>query len=206
MVLDEPRIRDSARAVPRLQGSSFLLCWAGPFCPNYQDWNDLWASLERFKVLYLSVLGKRTPGMDGVPSTSLGLRLPEHMNGSIERFLHKAKQLRRDSYRVLVVTGHRERADRLVELLQDEEIPAQFSPDVDHNLQMGSCLVTTGSLETGFEFPAFKLAVYTDLELYGKRRVKRHKTAKVEKGLRLTQADLKEGDYVVHVNHVHCGA
>lgn len=207
MVLDEPtRIRDSARALFLDTGQQLsALLEQGRILPEtaqiYQDWNDLWASLERFKVLYLSVLGKRTPGMDGVPSTSLGLRLPEHMNGSIERFLHKAKQLRRDSYRVLVVTGHRERADRLVELLQDEEIPAQFSPDVDHNLQMGSCLVTTGSLETGFEFPAFKLAVYTDLELYGKRRVKRHKTAKVEKGLRLTQADLKEGDYVVHVNH-----
>lgn len=207
VVLDEPtRVRDAARALVVDTGQQLAgLLEQGRILPEtakiYQDWNDLWASLKGFTILYLSVLGKRTQGMDGVPSSSLGLRLPEHVNGSLERFLQKAKQLRGESYRMLVVTSHRERADRLVELLRDEDIPASFSPTVDHNLQMGSCLVTTGSLETGFEFPAFKLALYTDLELYGKRRAKRHKTAKVEKGLRLTQADLKEGDYVVHVNH-----
>ncbi|HHT74049.1 MAG TPA: transcription-repair coupling factor [Firmicutes bacterium] len=207
VVLDEPtRVRDGARDLVLDIGQQLAaLLEQGRILPEtskiYQDWHDLWASLQRFSVLHLAVLGKRTPGMDGVPATSLGLRLPEHMNGSLDRFLQKAKQLRKDSYRMLVVTGHQERADRLVELLRGEDIPAFFSPEVDHNLQMGSCLVTTGSLETGFEFPAFKLAVYTDLELYGKRRAKRHKTAKVEKGLRLTQADLKEGDYVVHVNH-----
>ncbi|NLM53835.1 MAG: transcription-repair coupling factor [Firmicutes bacterium] len=207
VVIDEPtRIRDAARSQALDTGQQLAaLLEQGRILPEtakvFLDWNDLWASLQHHKLLYLSVLGKRIPGMDGVPSTSLGLRLPEHLNGSIDRFLQRVDQLRRDSYRVLVVTGHRERADRLVELLRDDEIPAQFSPAVEHNIQMGGCLVTTGSLETGFEFPAFKLAVYTDLELYGKRRTKRHKTAKVEKGLRLTQADLKEGDYVVHINH-----
>lgn len=206
-VMDEPtRIRDAARSrYLDISENLASLLELGRILPQtqelFQDWQKIWSAAQRFKILYLSVLGKRVPGMDNIPATSLGMRMPEHVGGSLERFLHRVKQLRRDSYRILVVTNHTERAERLVELLRDDEIPAVYSADVDGNLQMGACLVTTGNLETGFEFPAFKLAVYTDLELYGKRKAKRHKAAKVEKGLRLTQADLKVGDYVVHVNH-----
>ena len=162
-VMDEPtRIRDAARSrYLDISENLASLLELGRILPQtqelFQDWQKIWSAAQRFKILYLSVLGKRVPGMDNIPATSLGMRMPEHVGGSLERFLHRVKQLRRDSYRILVVTNHTERAERLVELLRDDEIPAVYSADVDGNLQMGACLVTTGNLETGFEFPAFKL-------------------------------------------------
>ena len=95
VVLDEPtRVRDGARDLVLDIGQQLAaLLEQGRILPEtskiYQDWHDLWASLQRFSVLHLAVLGKRTPGMDGVPATSLGLRLPEHMNGSLDRFLQR---------------------------------------------------------------------------------------------------------------------
>ena len=68
-------------------------------------------------------------------------------------------------------------------------------------LQIGTCVITTGNLETGFEFPSFKLAVFTELELYGRQKTKPRPT-KVEEGLRLTPQEMRVGDYVVHITMV----
>ena len=67
-------------------------------------------------------------------------------------------------------------------------------------LKIGNCIITQGDLETGLEFPSYKLSVFTDLEIYGKQRPKR-RLSKPETHLKLTENELRVGDYVVHVNH-----
>lgn len=50
------------------------------------------------------------------------------------------------------------------------------------------------------EYAGFKLLILTELEIYGKKRAKR-RVNRTEAQVRLTESDLKPGDYVVHVNH-----
>src|SRR5690554_450178 len=138
--------------------------------------------------------------METLSSTPLSLRMPEHFGGKIERMLRRVQQLRRDHYRILILVSTKERGQRILELLREEEIPAVYVDQLGKELQVGNCVITTGSLETGFEFPAFKLSVITELELYGRPR-KKARAPKVEQGLRIAPHELREGDYVVHINH-----
>ncbi len=61
--------------------------------------------------------------------------------------------------------------------------------------------VATGSLSAGFQWPAAKLAVYTDHEFYG--RVRRpHRRRRFAEGLSRRQLrSLSRGDFVVHIDH-----
>jgi transcription-repair coupling factor (superfamily II helicase) len=138
--------------------------------------------------------------MENLSSNSMNLRMPEHFGGSIERMLRRLKQLRRDHYRILVLVSAKDKGERLLELLRDDDIPGVYVDRLQKELQIGNCVITQGSLETGFEFPSFKLAVFTELELYGRQKTK-PRPSKVEEGLRLTPQEMRVGDYVVHINH-----
>lgn len=206
LVLDEPvRLKEAAVNTSMEIGEHFGgLLKRGRILSNlaelFWDWNALWTQFQNYSPLYLSVLGKRVAGMEGIPSTSLGLRMPEHFGGKIERMLRRVKNLRKEHYRILILVSSQERGERILELLRDDEIPALYVDELRKELQIGNCIITTGSLETGFEFPAFKISVFTELELYGRQRRKGRPT-KVEEGLRIAPNELKVGDYVVHVNH-----
>ena len=90
---------------------------------------------------YLSALGKAYPEWT-ISLLHRWARMPEHVSGSLERFLHRVKQLGRDSYRILVVTNQKHAAERLVELLRMMK-SQPCTAQIDGKLQMGVCLVTT---------------------------------------------------------------
>lgn len=206
VVLDEPvRLKEAVTSSSMEIGENFgQLLKRGRILSNladlFWDWNALFSKFQAYAPLYLSVLGKRVAGMEGANSISLSLRMPEHFGGSIERMLRRVKQLRKEHYRTLILISTKERGRRLLDLLHDDDLPAVYVDELQKELQIGNCVITTGSLETGFEFPPFKIAVLTELELYGRQRTKPRAT-KVEEGLRIAPQELRAGDYVVHINH-----
>jgi transcription-repair coupling factor (superfamily II helicase) len=61
--------------------------------------------------------------------------------------------------------------------------------------------VVTGSLSAGFQWPAAKLAIYTDHEFYGRIR-RPHRRRRFAEGLSRRQLRaLSRGDFVVHIDH-----
>ena len=206
VVLDEPvRLKEAAANSSMEIGENFgQLLKRGRILSSlsklYWDWNELFSKFQDYDPLYLSVLGKRVAGMEALSTTSVNLRMPEHFGGSIERMLRRVKQLRKEHYRILMLVSSKDRGQRLLKLLHDDGVPAVYVDELKKELQIGSCVITTGSLETGFEFSSFKMAVFTELELYGSQKTKPRPT-KVEEGLRLTPQELRIGDYVVHINH-----
>ncbi|MGI6692779.1 MAG: transcription-repair coupling factor [Limnochordia bacterium] len=206
LVLDDPvRLKEAAVGASMDIGDHFSqLLKRGRILSNladlFWDWNSLWSKFQRFRPVYLSVLGKRVSGMETLSSTALSMRMPEHFGGKIERMLRRVKQLRRDHYRILILVSSKERGQRILEILREDEIPAVYVDQLGKELQVGNCVITTGTLETGFEYPAFKISVMTELELFGRPR-KKARPPKVEEGLRIAPHELREGDYVVHLNH-----
>ncbi|HHY09521.1 MAG TPA: transcription-repair coupling factor [Firmicutes bacterium] len=207
VVLDEPlRLKEAADNLSlEIAENLSQLLEKGKILPEvrslYWDWNKLWAKFKTFPTVYLSVLGKRIAGMDEVQTTtSLGLRAPEHFSGRLEKMLSGIKKWRQEHYRILILTSTFERGQRIIELLRAEEIPCTYTEDVDGKLKAGNCIVAPGDLQTGFEFSQNKLVVLTELELFGRKRPKA-RVSKVEEGLKIAPHELKEGDYVVHLNH-----
>ncbi len=206
VVLDEPaRIKDMCRShLEDISETIADLLEKGRVLPRLEKkfigWNEIWKSIEQHPAIYLSGLDKRIQEMENVLVHKVSARAPEHFQGNMTAFLKKLGQWRKDHYRVLLLVATEERGKRLADYLRESDISANYVPAVTTQLKIGNCVVSKGNLETGMEFPEFKLVVCTDLEVYGKQRLKQ-RVNRGDEHVKLTESDLRVGDYVVHVNH-----
>ena len=102
-----------------------------------------------------------------------------------------------------LVCRTKEQARRLTELLEGYGVDAIFSaqPFGEDSFESPSVKVLAGSLDKGFVWPAERLAVVAEEEIFGKRPGSRRKKSAVA-GLFLNSfQDLHVGDFVVHVDH-----
>ena len=111
-------------------------------------------------------------------------------------------RLKKNWYRVLVLSASGTRAERLCQDLQDYEIPAFYSRDLSHELLPGEVMIGKGTLRKGFEYPNLRFVVMTEGDIFGGVKKKRKKRVKRYEGAAIHSFnDLKIGDYVVHENH-----
>lgn len=111
-------------------------------------------------------------------------------------------RLKKNGYRVLVLSASGTRAERLCQDLQDYEIPAFYSRDLSHQLLPGEVMISKGTLRKGFEYPNLRFVVMTEGDIFGGVKKKRKKRVKRYEGAAIHSFnDLKIGDYVVHENH-----
>ena len=111
-------------------------------------------------------------------------------------------RLKKNGYRVLVLSASGTRAERLCQDLQDYEISAFYSRDLSHELLPGEVMIGKGTLRKGFEYPNLHFVVMTEGDIFGGVKKKRKKRVKRYEGAAIHSFnDLKIGDYVVHENH-----
>ncbi|HYC52688.1 MAG TPA: transcription-repair coupling factor [Gemmatimonadaceae bacterium] len=114
------------------------------------------------------------------------LRAPE----AIGRDIPQLRRLVRDSFRTVILCDNAGQCERLDELLADGGIPSPAA-------------LTVGVLQGGFVIPASDgggLRVLTDHEIFRReRRIRRSR--KYTSGITADTLSLREGDYVVHLEH-----
>jgi transcription-repair coupling factor (superfamily II helicase) len=111
------------------------------------------------------------------------------------------KRVKRNGYRVILLSGSRSRAKRLAEDLRDYNLSSFYSEDLNREIQPGEILVACGHISKGYEYPMVKFLVISVSDIFGrvKKNNKRRTSYEGEKIQSFT--DLKVGDYVVHENH-----
>ncbi len=76
-----------------------------------------------------------------------------------------------------------------------------FLSDMNQHGRQGKLILREGRIAGGFQLPDLKLVVITDEEIFG-RKVSRKRARSVREGYFLKSfGELKEGDYVVHMDH-----
>lgn len=121
-------------------------------------------------------------------------------NNSFEMLTRDLKRLKRNGYRVVLLSGSRTRARRLAEDLRDYDLSSFYSEDLDREVQPGEILTSYGHVEEGYEYPLLKFMVISETDIFG--RQKKKKKRKTYEGQRIQDfTELKPGDYVVHENH-----
>jgi len=99
--------------------------------------------------------------------------------------------------RVVIVTSQ---SHRIVELLNENRLPVSPSSDLSRRDGAG-IYVVEGTLRSGFKLPEARLMVLTDGEMFGFSKLRRPRKS-FRKGLAISSLlELREDDYVVHVNH-----
>ncbi|MDD2980996.1 MAG: transcription-repair coupling factor [Hespellia sp.] len=121
-------------------------------------------------------------------------------NNSFEMLTRDLKRLKREKYRVILLSGSRTRAKRLAEDLRDYDLSSFYSEDMDREVQPGEILVAYGHVSEGYEYPMLKFMVISETDIFGKD--KKRKKRKIYEGQKIQSfSELKVGDYVVHENH-----
>ena len=122
--------------------------------------------------------------------------------GQLDFLIEDIKDKKNKGFKTLILSGTRTRGERLVDTLRDREIESVYKDNVS-DIQCGEVVITFGNLLKGFEYPEEKICVISDKEVFGEAKRKLSKKRKTKKGVAKINsfAELKIGDYVVHVNH-----
>ena len=108
---------------------------------------------------------------------------------------------KKNRYRVILLSGSRTRAMRLSEDLQEFNLNAFYSDNMDRTLQNGEIMVSYGNLRRGFEYPLIKLVVISESDIFGTEKRKKRKKTSYEGNKIHSFTELTPGDYIVHENH-----
>lgn len=123
-------------------------------------------------------------------------------NNNFSLLAKDIQRLKKNGYRILVLSGSRTRGERLCKDLQDFDIVAFYNRDLDHELLPGEVMISKGNLRKGFEYPNLRFVVMTEGDIFGGVKKERRKKPKKYEGASIHSFnDLKIGDYVVHENH-----
>lgn len=123
-------------------------------------------------------------------------------NNNFSLLAKDIQRLKKNGYRVLVLSGSRTRGERLCQDLQDFDVVAFYSRDMEHELLPGEVMIAKGNLRKGFEYPNIRFVVLTEGDIFGGAKKPRKRKPKKYEGAAIHSFnDLKIGDYVVHENH-----
>jgi transcription-repair coupling factor (superfamily II helicase) len=111
----------------------------------------------------------------------------------------------RDGNLVVFLCTGQEEIHRMDHLLHQHGISAtrngSFLAEIERRNRQGKLILREGKITTGFQLPDLKLIVITDEVIFG-RKVSRSRAKAVREGYFLKSfGELKEGNYVVHMDH-----
>ena len=133
--------------------------------------------------------------------TSLTAAAPGY-HGDTARALTDVRTWLGEGWSVVLVTEGHGPAERLVERLRDEGLPARLDLDLDEAPAADVVHVTTGRLAHGFVSPQLRVALLTEADLVGQRSTtKDMRRMPSRRRNAVDPLQLRPGDFVVHEQH-----
>ncbi|MDQ1626041.1 MAG: hypothetical protein QOJ49_1539, partial [Actinomycetota bacterium] len=163
-----------------------------------------WWSLSPFSLDDPTVAADESAGDEGgVGSSVVSARAVEGYRGDTARALADIKAWLGSGWRIVLVTEGHGPAERLVEVLRGEDLPARLDPTLDGVPDADVVHVTCGTLGRGFLSEALRLAVLTETDLVGQAGPSTKSMRRMPSRRRNTvdPLQLRTGDYVVHEQH-----
>ncbi|MGE5629538.1 MAG: transcription-repair coupling factor [Caulobacteraceae bacterium] len=161
-------------------------------------YEDILLRMENHNRVCLNALYKSTG--DFIPDRTISVtsRSMHPFHGKLNLLMDEIDVWRKRKYRVVILSGSRDRGMRLVQDLRERDVDAVFKDELDIELKEGHIVVVPGILNSGFDFPSIRYAVISDREAFGVKK----KTSEKKKSKTIEVfTDLKVGDFVVHENH-----
>lgn len=161
---------------------------AAATCP-YFDWDQLAGKLADWprRLAASPWADEEGPG--------LAFRAPSFYGGRLSLLLQKVRDAQAVGAMV-VIASHQ--AGRLADLLQQDGAPVPVLDEVVETPPAGTIVLINGSLHGGWSLGAMSLL--TDAEIFGYVKPRRAVVRRTG-GRELLLADIKSGDFVVHVEH-----
>lgn len=162
---------------------------------------EVLAKINQYHAVGFTTLENKCKGFVLNRTFSIHSQSVNPYNNSFETLTRDLKRLKRNGYRVVLLSGSRTRAKRLAEDLRDYDLSSFYSEDMEREVSLGEILVAYGHVAEGYEYPMLKFMVISETDIFGRRK-KKKKRRRTYEGQKIQDfAELKIGDYVVHENH-----
>ncbi|MCD6519058.1 MAG: transcription-repair coupling factor [Anaerolineae bacterium] len=164
------------------------------FAVPYFSWEELKGKLASHRPINLGY------GLEE-SSSPLGqafVAAPKYA-GQIHEAIEDIVELQRKKQRVVLVTRQ---AERLSDLLRERNIYCTPTEEIPKPPRLGTVSLVDGILAEGWAYSPGQLILLTDAELFGWLRLRKRRSTKRRRiAPESLFADLKEGDYVVHIEY-----
>jgi len=169
----------------------------GDFAVPYFSWEEIRTRLASRRALCLGY-GSDLDGDMLSPGPAVFIAAPKY-GGQLQNCLEDLIELRGKGHSVVLVTRQ---AERLCDLMRDWDVHCTPSTNIADAPRLGSIQVVDGIIAEGWALSPSKLVVLSDAEIFGWTRPKRRRLAQRRRiAPESFFADLKKGDYVVHIQY-----
>lgn len=208
VLLDEPQVLwDRWLQYEKERGEAFVeLMETGNVLPGqeklYADTEEIRSILGRYPVVAFASLPQKLELVNPESMIHVQAKSMHPFLGKVDLFRDDVAQWKKDHYSVVLVVGTREQGEQLQELLLEHGMEAVLKDQLTTRVYPGQVLILAGQWRQGFDYPALKLVVVTEKEIFGQRTTARRSRVSSQTGAKISSlTDLKEGDYVVHTQH-----
>ncbi|MBQ9461684.1 MAG: hypothetical protein IJU51_07225, partial [Clostridia bacterium] len=167
----------------------------------YVSVDSLLAGLAAFPV-YMSdaFTVSRSPLLPRTLASLSAKQLPSYA-GNARAAADDVRSYMKQGFGTAVLAGDERRAEVLTDFLNNNSVKARRGTD-DEVPAPGECIVLTGALTSGMEYPGLKLVILTDSQIIRKKdRSRAERRLGADRQRIESYADLSAGDYVVHESH-----
>ncbi|QSV46698.1 transcription-repair coupling factor [Geobacter benzoatilyticus] len=159
-------------------------------------------------IPYLTVAGESTGktaiALDIQENTDLKVDVSSDSERVLKPLVTRLNGWLEERQRVIIACHQRGQAQRLYELLSHYPLPLNISDrpfPAELERDDGKVNVVIGDLSRGFRLPEGKLIVIAEEEIFGRRQKRRGVSELRKKQIMTSLAELKPGDYMVHLDH-----
>lgn len=165
-------------------------------------WEEFCEKIEEFPVVMAdSFTGSKYPLRPRAMLNVSAKQLPSY-GGSLETAAGDIAHYSGSGYKTVVLCQDERRAKILSEYLRERNIAISVDAVFNALPADGSCVITTGALSSGMEYPGAKLAVITEGQFVEPVSLRKKRKALPSNRERLQSfTDLSPGDLVVHEHH-----
>ena len=144
---------------------------------------EILKKINRYSSIGFYALDMRCKGLLVRDSFHIHAKNINPYNSSFELLTRDLKRLKRNGYRVILLSGSRTRARRLAEDLRDYDLSSYFSDDLERVAEPGEIMTAYGHVAEGYEYPMLKFTVISETDIFGK--VKKKKKRKTYEGRKI---------------------
>ncbi len=167
-----------------------------------RSWEELCSKIEDFPVVMaVSFTGSTYPLNPRAILNISAKQLPSY-GGSLETAAGDIAHYCGSGYKTVVLCQDERRAKILSDYLKERAIPTAVDYALNELPDNGFCVIATGALSAGMEYPAAKLAIITEGQFVEPVSLRRKRKTLASNRERLQSfTDLSPGDFVVHEHH-----
>ncbi len=173
--------------------------WLQPDTPHACPFETLLSAAPKANAtVLLSLLARGLEGLKVDESLTTQGGGMENFAGRLPAFFEALDAWLGAKFRCVIVT---EQAQRMRDILREHKIAPAPAERLEPGGEAG-VYVLDGSLQSGFKLPEANLMVATDQDIMGHRVHQKPQKRVFKEGLKITSyLELREGDFVVHINH-----